>query len=77
MRSFLFSHPKSRPLGGTSTPLIPPSLGGYLGALALRDIFEIEREELCCVAVLGTPCSGSGPGTPHDEKNRNECVGLQ
>ncbi len=27
--------------------------------------------------VLGTPCSGSGPRTPHDEKNRNECVGRQ
>jgi hypothetical protein len=28
-----FSHPKSRPLGGTSTPQIPPALGGYLGGI--------------------------------------------
>jgi hypothetical protein len=51
--------PKSLPdWGGTCPPPIPPVLGGYLGAISSRYIFELDREELQPLATLRFNRSG-------------------
>jgi hypothetical protein len=57
---FCSPHPKSLPAGeGLQTPQ-PPILGGYLGAISSRYIFELNREGLRRVETGGCVRSQEG-----------------